>query len=99
MPEMTFRVRWSTGRERVYYSPSLVIHDYLRQGAAYPVAEFVRRSTTALDVASSRVREKYGFACTSAAGSINCIEADAVDEVGDVAVVSMTGAELVSRKL
>jgi hypothetical protein len=44
------------------------------------------------------VREKYGFACTSAAESINRIEADAVGEVGEVAVVSMTGAELVSRR-
>jgi uncharacterized repeat protein (TIGR04042 family) len=95
---MTFTVRWSTGRERTYYSPSLVMHDYLTEGAAYPVTDFVRRSTTALDVASLRVREKYGFACTSAAESINRIEADAVGEVGEVAVVSMTGAELVSRR-
>ncbi|WP_370246425.1 MSMEG_0570 family nitrogen starvation response protein [Nocardioides sp.] len=68
MPEMTMTVRWPDGREQECYSPSLVLHDYLAPGS-YPVAEFERRSLQALEVASARVKEKFGFACTSAAAT------------------------------
>ncbi|MCW2650145.1 MAG: hypothetical protein JWR32_1121 [Mycobacterium sp.] len=98
MPEMTFTVRWAAAGERTYYSPSLVVHDYLGEAMAYPVPEFVRRATEALHIASSRVRQKYGFGCTSAAESVRRIHADAAGEVGDVVLVSMTGAQFVSRK-
>jgi len=64
---MYFRVTWPDGTGQRCYSPSLVIQDYLTPGTSYPVAEFVRRSDEALTIASNRVREKYGFACTSAA--------------------------------
>jgi len=67
MPEMTFEVRWPDGSTERCYSPSLVIHDYLRLGAQYTVDEFLDRSGRALHEASERVRAKYGFACTSAA--------------------------------
>lgn len=67
MPEMYFRVTWPDGTAQRCYSPSLVIRDYLTPGTSYPVAEFVRLSNEALTIASNRVREKYGFACTSAA--------------------------------
>ncbi|NQX28503.1 MSMEG_0570 family nitrogen starvation response protein [Microbacteriaceae bacterium VKM Ac-2854] len=66
MPEMTFHVRWPDGTEERCYSPSLVMHDYLEAGSAYPVAEFVDRSTEALQLASQRVKAKFGFECTSA---------------------------------
>jgi uncharacterized repeat protein (TIGR04042 family) len=66
MPEMTFTVRWPDGGIDECYSPSQVLHDHLDAGAEYSVAEFVRRSTDALDEASRRVRAKYGFECTSA---------------------------------
>jgi uncharacterized repeat protein (TIGR04042 family) len=69
MPEMTFDVKWPDGRLQRCYSPSLVMHDYLTAGSDYTVAEFVDRSTHALEEASERVRAKYGFACTSAAGT------------------------------
>jgi uncharacterized repeat protein (TIGR04042 family) len=67
MPEMTFDVQWPDGRVQSCYSPSLVMHDYLSSGSDYTVAEFVDRSTRALDEASERVRAKFGFACSSAA--------------------------------
>jgi uncharacterized repeat protein (TIGR04042 family) len=66
MPEMTFTVEWPDGSRQECYSPSLVMHDHLRAGESYPVADFVGRVATALNEASRRVREKYGFACTSA---------------------------------
>ena len=66
MPEMSVVVRWPDGREQDCYSPSLVMHDHLAEGGSYAVADFVTRATTALGIASDRVRAKYGFACTSA---------------------------------
>jgi uncharacterized repeat protein (TIGR04042 family) len=70
MPEMTFRVRWPDGRVEDCYSPSLVMHDHLATGETYTVADFVDRSVTALDIASERVRAKFGFACTSALATV-----------------------------
>ena len=69
MPEMTFSVRWPDGRVEDCYSPSLVMHDFLSAGTSYPVSDFAHRSVTALAIASDRVREKFGFACTSAAAT------------------------------
>jgi uncharacterized repeat protein (TIGR04042 family) len=66
MPEMTFDVQWPDGRVQQCYSPSLVMHDYLKTGSDYTVAEFLDRSRKALHEASERVRAKFGFACTSA---------------------------------
>lgn len=69
MPEMTVTVRWPDGSVEECYSPSLVMHDHLDDGATYTVEDFVRRTVAALDEASERVRAKFGFACTSAAAT------------------------------
>lgn len=66
MPEMNFTVEWPDGSLQECYSPSLVMHDHLAVGESYPVADFVNRAAAALDEASRRVQQKYGFACTSA---------------------------------
>ena len=70
MPEMAFTVRWPDGRVVDHYSPSLVVHDHLDEGADYVVAEFRDRAATALAIASDRVRARFGFACTSATASL-----------------------------
>jgi uncharacterized repeat protein (TIGR04042 family) len=74
MPEMRFHLRWPDGSTSVCYSPSLVIGDYLRPGAAYPLAEFVGLARGALQAASARVRAKYGFACSRALRQLDEIE-------------------------
>lgn len=91
MPEMTFEVQWPNGQRQQCYSPSLVMHDYLTVGAAYSVADFVDRSSTALAEASDRVRAKFGFACTSAAETNARITSAAAqfDPTATVQVVSM----------
>ena len=66
MPEMHFTVRWPDGAVEDCYSPSLVMWDHLEVGAEYPVGEFTRRATTALEEAGERVRARFGFLCTSA---------------------------------
>lgn len=77
MPEMHFHVRWPDGRREACYSPSLVVKDFLSPGESYAVDEFVEKTRTALNIASERVREKYGFSCSSALDQLARIEAAA----------------------
>jgi uncharacterized repeat protein (TIGR04042 family) len=74
MPEMRFLIRWPDGRAESCYSPSLVIKDFFAPGTTYPVSDFVERSRTALNIASDRVKAKYGFACSSAMDQLAKIE-------------------------
>jgi uncharacterized repeat protein (TIGR04042 family) len=74
MPEMRFRVRWPDGSIESCYSPSLVVKDFLSVGSSYPLADFVARSRAALDIASERVKEKYGHLCARAAAQSARIE-------------------------
>jgi uncharacterized repeat protein (TIGR04042 family) len=92
MPEMLFHIRWPNGAIERCYSPSLVIRDHLAVGETYSVPEFLRRSRVALTIASDRVREKYGFACSRAMGQLARLESAAGrfdDNSGDrVTVIS-----------
>jgi uncharacterized repeat protein (TIGR04042 family) len=74
MPEMRFLIRWPDGTAESCYSPSLVVKDFLAPGETYPLADFVERSRTMLNIASERVRAKYGFACSSAMDQLARIE-------------------------
>jgi uncharacterized repeat protein (TIGR04042 family) len=77
MPEMHFTVRWPDGSTQRCYSPSLVIKDYFEPGRDYPLDDFVRQSGEALDIATERVRVKYGFGCGHAIAQKAAIEARA----------------------
>jgi uncharacterized repeat protein (TIGR04042 family) len=61
MPEMQFVVRWPDDSVMSCYSPSLIVREYLAVDGAYPVPDFVSRCREALNIASDRVRAKYGF--------------------------------------
>jgi uncharacterized repeat protein (TIGR04042 family) len=74
MPEIRFRIRWPDGTMELCYSPSLVIRDFLSVGASYSLDEFLSRSRTALDIASERVKKKYGWQCSRARAQLNRIE-------------------------
>jgi uncharacterized repeat protein (TIGR04042 family) len=74
MPEMRFNIRWPDGSSESCYSPSLVIKDYFAPGQHYGVDDFLARSRTALMIASDRVKEKYGMACSRAMGQLARIE-------------------------
>lgn len=74
MPAMHFRVQWPDESTRDCYSPSTIVRDYLEVGASYPLPEFMDRSRAALNAASERVREKYGFACSSAMDELQTLE-------------------------
>ncbi|WP_144112750.1 MSMEG_0570 family nitrogen starvation response protein [Paraburkholderia sp. BCC1886] len=74
MPVMHFRIQWPDGDEANCYSPSLVIKDFFAPGETYPLDDFVARSRQALGIASERVREKFGFACSAAMDQLAQIE-------------------------
>ncbi len=74
MPEVTFHVRWPDASEQRCYSPSSTIKDFFTAGESYPLDEFLDRSRRALNHASERVRQRYGFACSSAMGQLQQIE-------------------------
>lgn len=74
MPQMYFDVRWPDQKTTRCYSPSLVIEDFLTQGQAYLLDDFLQRVREALHIASERVRAKYGFACSQAMDQLAEIE-------------------------
>ena len=74
MPEMQFRIRWPDGSEDLCYSPSLVIEEHLVVGSTYRLDDFMARTRTALNIASDRVRQRYGFPCSRAIGQLAEIE-------------------------
>lgn len=74
MPETRFRVRWPDQSTSLCYSPSSSIRERLQLAHPYPLAEFVQASRAALEHASRRVAEKYGFGCGQAFAQIAAIE-------------------------
>jgi uncharacterized repeat protein (TIGR04042 family) len=74
MPEIRFLIRWPDGTVESCYSPSLVVKDFFSLGETYPLADFVKRSRTALDIANERVRVKYGYRCSRAMAQLSRIE-------------------------
>ncbi len=92
MPEMHFTVRWPDGEEARCYSPSLIVRDYLEVGREYPVEEFVGKSREMLNIASERVRAKYGYYCSAAMDQLANIEERAGNFSG-TAKVTVVGFE------
>jgi len=77
MPEINFQIQWPDGTEQNCYSPSLIVKQYFTPGETYELTEFVQKSRTALNIASDRVKEAYGFSCSRALGQIKQIESKA----------------------
>jgi len=74
MPEMHFTIEWPDGQKQRCYSPSYVVEEHLSVGASYPASDFVDRTAHALQAASDRVRDRYGFACSSALDQLSEIQ-------------------------
>ncbi|MDM0014488.1 MSMEG_0570 family nitrogen starvation response protein [Variovorax sp. J22P168] len=74
MPVMHFHVRWPDRSETRCYSPSLVVRDFLVPGQRYALDDFMQRTREALQIASERVRAKFGFACSQALDQLAEIE-------------------------
>lgn len=74
MPEMHFIIEWPSGKQERCYSPSYIIEEFLSAGEDYPVTEFLSRAGAALEGAAERVRQRYGFACSSALDQLRELE-------------------------
>jgi len=74
MPAVHYTVELPDGTERHCYSPSTIIHEHFKAGDVMPLREFISRSRTALNAASDRVRQRFGFACSSAMDQLGEIE-------------------------
>ncbi|MFA5017510.1 MAG: MSMEG_0570 family nitrogen starvation response protein [Methylobacter sp.] len=74
MPEIRFRVRWPDESTSLCYSPSQVVKDFFNPGETYELDDFLARSRAALQIASERVRQKYGYTCSSAMTQLAEIE-------------------------
>ncbi len=75
MPELHFRLRWPDETEQNCYSPSTVIREHFRAGESYALGDFLARCRMALNLASDRVRAKFGMPCARALGQLADIEA------------------------
>ena len=67
MPSVTFSVVWPDGETEQYYSPSTIIHEFVKVNSIYSQQEFAERINAALNAASDRVVAKFGYACSAAA--------------------------------
>ncbi|WP_455222610.1 MSMEG_0570 family nitrogen starvation response protein [Kaarinaea lacus] len=75
MPAVNFVLLWPDGVEEKCYSPSTVIYDYFEVGESYSLDEFMTLSEAALISASERVRQRYGYLCSSASDQLKLIQA------------------------
>ena len=74
MPERIFEIRWPDGQHERCYSPSSTIENYLTIGQEYSLELFLTVVEKALNEASERVRQKYGYACSSAMDQLRKIK-------------------------
>ena len=72
---MHFLVEWPDGEQENCYSPSYVVEEHLAVGETYEAQDFLKRVAAALEIASERVRARYGYACSSALDQLAALEA------------------------
>lgn len=70
MPETYLRVQLPDEKEEVIYSPSTIITQYFEKATVISLDDFQSQCTAALNHASKRVYERFGYECTSAMGEL-----------------------------
>ena len=70
MPEVYVQIIWPNEAPDRVYSPSSIIKNYFKTGDVLTVEQFQNKADEALLNASKRVKEKFGFECTSAMGEM-----------------------------
>ena len=73
MPSVNFEVIWPDGDKVTYYSPSTIVREHLRAGTKYSQAEFDQRIHSALNAASERVYQRFGYYCSAASAELEKI--------------------------
>lgn len=92
MPEVNIKVKWPNDRISTIYSPSTVVNKYFSKGDFIEVTCFVEECTKALEHASKRVEQRYGFACSSAMQSLESVKQVAAEmgAMGSVEILEMS---------
>jgi uncharacterized repeat protein (TIGR04042 family) len=75
MPEVNVNIEWPDKQRDSIYSPSTVLLQYIKSGDYLSVQDFDERISEALQLASQRVYERYGFECTSAMSELDRLKA------------------------
>jgi len=70
MPETYLRVQLPDNKEETIYSPSTIIKEYFQKATVMSLDEFESNCSKALNHASKRVYERFGYECTSAMGEL-----------------------------
>ncbi len=73
MPVTLFEVRWPDDTVTTCYSPSTVIKESFAEGTTYSLEDFLARADVSLKLASQRVADKYGMACSQAMSQLAAI--------------------------
>lgn len=73
MPVTYVHIEWPDKEPDQIYSPSSIIENYFTPGNSISVNEFSKSCKDGLGEASERVRQKFGFACTSAQAELHRI--------------------------
>lgn len=92
MPEVYLPIEWPDRTTDRIYSPSTIINTYFKAGDQLTVAEFEVKITEALTQASQRVKEKFGFECSSAQAELQRLREAAKDKTGIVRVLHSSSA-------
>lgn len=75
MPEVNVPIEWPDKQRDSIYSPSTILLQYIKSGDSLSVQDFDARISEALQLASQRVYQRYGFECTSAIGELARLKA------------------------
>ena len=67
MAALNFKIEWPNGEIMECYSPSTIVRQYFKADDTLTIEELIAISTAALDRASERVEERFGFICAAAA--------------------------------
>ncbi len=91
MPVTYIDIEWPDQQSDRIYSPSSIIEDYFNPGESISMGQFLTACTEGLEEASERVRQKYGYACTSALAESSriakrCQEYDGTHEVKIISI-------------
>ena len=66
MPVTYINIEWPNNETDKVYSPSSVVKEYFNASESLTIPDFLNACNQSLEIASERVRKKYGYACTSA---------------------------------
>lgn len=94
MPAINFSIRWPDGSEESCYSPSTIVRQHFKPGDTMPLNEFISIAEVAMDAASERVKETYGYFCSSALDQLALIKGKAAQYEGSdnpqIEIISVT---------